>query len=91
MRWWTIDGPIEPGPVVEAYKRDVDRTVLSQSLRRSVEERLEALMGLHRPYLRGAPPGLPFWWEVETLARGLNFTLTTDVGDVDLRRRLEGR
>ena len=29
------------------------------------------------PYLRGAPPGLPFDWSVATLRAGLNFTLTT--------------
>jgi hypothetical protein len=37
-----------------------------------------------RPYLRGAPPGLPFTWEAATIARGLNFTLTTTAGDIDL-------
>ena len=38
----------------------------------------------HRPYLRGAPPGLPFRFDASTVQRGLNFTLTTAVGDVDL-------
>jgi hypothetical protein len=33
-------------PVVEAYKRHVDRSLIRESLRRSVEERLEALMRL---------------------------------------------
>src|SRR5262249_55939583 len=27
----------------------------------------------HRPYLRGAPPGLPFIFDARTLANGLNF------------------
>ena len=36
------------------------------------------------PYLRGAPPGLPFEFDVDTITRGLNFTLTTSAGDVDL-------
>lgn len=36
------------------------------------------------PRLRGAPPGLPFVLDVATLARGLNFTLTTTLGDLDL-------
>src|SRR6202008_2401193 len=36
------------------------------------------------PYLRGAPPGLPFRFDVETLKRGLNFTLTTSDGSIDL-------
>ena len=37
-----------------------------------------------KPYLCGAPPGLPFSWDVQTLAKGLNFTLTTIAGDLDL-------
>lgn len=36
------------------------------------------------PYLRGAPPGLPFDWSVETIEKGLNFTLTTSLGALDL-------
>ena len=42
------------------------------------------------PYLRGAPEGLPFRWDAETLARGLNFTLKTDVGDVDVLGEVTG-
>ncbi len=47
-------------------------------------ERLALALAPLRPYLRGAPPGLPFRWGAETLARGLNFTLTTGGGDLDL-------
>jgi hypothetical protein len=47
-------------------------------------ERLAAALGSLRPYLRGAPPGLPFEWSALTLAAGLNFTLTTTAGDIDL-------
>lgn len=36
------------------------------------------------PYLRGAPPGLPFKWEPETVLRGLNFTLSTPLGPLDV-------
>jgi hypothetical protein len=28
----------------------------------------------HQPYLRGAPPGLPFRWDARTVQAGLNFT-----------------
>ena len=38
----------EPDPVVEAYKKDVDRTLLRENLRRSPEERILALMELQR-------------------------------------------
>ena len=43
-----------------------------------------------RPYLRGAPAGLPFLWDVETLERGLNFTLTTTLGPIDLLGDITG-
>lgn len=49
----------------------------------------EALAG-HSPYLRGAPDGLPFRWDTETIRRGLNFTLTTDLGDLDLLGEITG-
>ena len=42
------------------------------------------------PYLRGAPPGLPFRWDEDTLRRGLNFTLTTSRGDIDLLGEVTG-
>ena len=35
-------------PVVEAYKRDVDRTLIRESLRLSAEERLERLIALQQ-------------------------------------------
>ncbi len=46
----------DPDPVVAAYKRDIDRTLIRESLKRSVEERLEALIELQRlvEELRGA-------------------------------------
>jgi hypothetical protein len=42
------------------------------------------------PYLRGAPPGLPFTLDVPTLRNGLNFTLTTNLGDLDLLGEVVG-
>lgn len=38
--------PFPFDPVVEAYKRDVDRTLLRANLQRSVEERLQNLQAL---------------------------------------------
>jgi len=43
-----------------------------------------------KPYLRGAPPGLPFDWSVATLKAGLNFTLTTTAGAIDLLGEITG-
>jgi len=42
------------------------------------------------PYLRGAPKGLPFDWSVATLQVGLNFTLTTTAGAIDLLGEITG-
>jgi len=150
-------------PVVELYKRGIDRTVLRENLRKSHEERLLALdrtiafiQRLHspgsrpattqfkalvttlrendvsfvivggvaatlhgatrvtydldivydrsfenlqrivaaiaplKPYLRAAPPGLPFRLDEETLSRGLNFALVTAKGGIDLLGELAG-
>ena len=53
-------------------------------------ERLVAALEPHSPYLRGAPPGLPFEWDSARVERGLNFTLTTDLGDIDLLGEITG-
>lgn len=39
---------LEPDPVIDAYKKDVDRTLLRENLKRSVEERLRDLMRLQK-------------------------------------------
>jgi hypothetical protein len=67
------------------YALDVVYARGEDNLRRLVD----ALADLH-PYLRGAPPGLPFRWDAETLRRGLNFTLTTDAGPIDLLGEITG-
>jgi hypothetical protein len=46
--------------------------------------RLAQALGPYRPRLRGVPASLPFRLDKDTLRGGLNFTLTTDVGDIDL-------
>ena len=43
-----------------------------------------------RPYLRGAPPGLPFKFDEPTVKNGLNFTLDTALGDLDLLGEVVG-
>ncbi len=37
-----------PDPVIEAYKRDVDRTLIRENLSLSVEKRFERLVELQR-------------------------------------------
>jgi predicted nucleotidyltransferase len=53
-------------------------------------QRLALALTPYHPYLRGAPPGLPFRWDAATITRGLNFTLTTDIGDLDLLGEIVG-
>jgi hypothetical protein len=38
---------IEPDPVIEAFKKDVDRTLFNRTLRLTVEERLRDLIRMH--------------------------------------------
>lgn len=43
----TRDVSLEPDPVIEAYKKDVDRTLFEGTLKLTVEERLRDLMRMH--------------------------------------------
>src|ERR1700735_3383787 len=49
----------------------------------NLEAVAEAFSSQH-PTLRGAPDDLPFRWDARTLKMGSNFTLSTDLGDIDL-------
>jgi predicted nucleotidyltransferase len=40
--------------------------------------------------LRGAPKGLPFLLDDETLRHGLNFTFDTDIGKIDILGEVQG-
>ena len=53
-------------------------------------KRLVAAIAPSKPYLRDAPPGLPFKWDEATLKAGLNFTLTTENGESDLLGEIPG-
>ena len=60
--------------------------------RRSQENiaRLSNALQEQNPYLRGASPGLPFQWSEATIRMGLNFTLQTNLGDLDLLGEVTG-
>lgn len=53
-------------------------------------ERLADSLKPYHPVLRGAPAGLPFRFDAETISRGLNFTLSTDLGDIDFLGEVSG-
>lgn len=42
------------------------------------------------PRLRGFPEELPFVWDERTLQNGTNFTLETEIGDIDLLGEVSG-
>jgi hypothetical protein len=54
---------------------------------------LKALAGAlapFRPTLRGSPPDLAFTLDARTLQAGLNFTLSSSAGDIDLLGEISG-
>ena len=53
-------------------------------------ERLVSALESFAPYLRDAPPGLPFRWDLRTLRNGLNLILTTSAGAIDLLGEITG-
>lgn len=61
----------------------VDLDVVYNRTAGNVDRLARALEPL-RPYLRGAPPGLPFRFDSDAIHQGLNFTLVTEAGDLDL-------
>lgn len=52
--------------------------------------RLVAALQPLEPYLRGAPQGLPFRLDEATIRAGLNFTLSTKAGPIDLLGDMAG-
>lgn len=61
------------------YDVDVVYSRASENMQRIVET-----LAPLSPYLRDAPPGLPFRLDLRTLRNGLNFTFKTTLGDLDL-------
>jgi hypothetical protein len=53
-------------------------------------EKLAAALAPHHPNLRDLPSALAFVWDASVLRNGMNFTLTTDLGDIDLFGEVTG-
>src|SRR5262245_29450969 len=49
---------------------------------KNMDHLARAIAPLH-PKLRNAPSDLPFRFDAQTIGAGMNFTLTTDLGDLD--------
>jgi len=67
----------------------LDLDVLYNRSKANIERLVRVLLPI-QPYIRGAPPGLPFDWSVETVQKGLNFTLQTSLGALDLFGEIVG-
>ncbi|HLG19555.1 MAG TPA: hypothetical protein VI895_07025 [Bdellovibrionota bacterium] len=67
----------------------VDLDIVYRRTSENIQRLVDSLQP-QAPYLRGAPPGLPFQWDSETIRHGLNFTLTTKLGDIDLLGEIVG-
>ncbi len=52
--------------------------------------RLAEVLSPFKPRLRGAPAGLLFTWDAKTIHNGLNFALTTTLGDIDFFGEVAG-
>ena len=52
--------------------------------------RIVGALSSYHPRLRELPADLPFVWDERTLLSGANFTLTTDLGDIDLLGEVAG-
>ena len=53
-------------------------------------KRIVAALASYHPRLRGLPENLPFVWDERALRSSTNFTLTTDLGDIDLLGEIAG-
>ena len=87
-----IDFIIVGGAAATAYgsaRLTLDLDIVYSRDRSNLERIVTALEPI-QPYLRGAPPGLPFEWSVETVKKGLNFTLITTLGALDLLGEIVG-
>lgn len=69
------------------FTKDLD--VVYGRKKENIQKLADALQP-HQPYLRGAPPGLPFRFDAPTISAGLNFTLVTDLGSIDLLGEVTG-
>ncbi|MFN2480615.1 MAG: nucleotidyltransferase [Pyrinomonadaceae bacterium] len=53
-------------------------------------QRLAEALAPYHPRPRDFPADLPFVWDGQTIKQGTNFTLTTDLGNIDLLGEVSG-
>jgi hypothetical protein len=87
-----VECVIVGGVAATLHGSEIPTTDLDVCYRRNQPnlERLARALQSNNARLRGAPEGLPFILDAETLERGLNFTFATDVGMLDLLGEVRG-
>ena len=73
------------GSVRPTYDLDICYNRTQENL-----ERIVNTLAPLKPRLRDAPEYLPFLWDTRTLQQGLNFTLQTEYGAIDLLGEVAG-
>ena len=76
--------------VTHGYARTTLDLDICYARNRENLERLAAALAPFHCRLRGAPDDLPFTLDARTLRSGLNFTLSTSAGDLDLLGEVTG-
>lgn len=88
-----IEFVIVGGVAISAHGSSLPLTyVLEVAYARSRDnlKRLAAALAPYHPRPRDFPSDLPFVWDEQTIKQGTNFTLTTDLGNIDLLGEITG-
>lgn len=89
---FNVDCVIVGGVAATLHGSEIPTTDLDVCYARdplNLERLVNAVQSVHAR-LRNAPRDIPFILDAETLRRGLNFTLTTDIGSLDLLGEVRG-
>jgi hypothetical protein len=87
VRYVVIGGLAAVTHGVPAYTDDFD--ICYDRRRDNLPPLVRAIAPLH-PMLRTRDGALPFVWDERTVQNGLNFTLITDLGDLDILGEVSG-
>jgi hypothetical protein len=77
----------DPDPVVEAYKKDIDRSLIRENLKLTVEERFRKAMALAKfadELRRAGDRARLTAASLDLLPQGLSSTVIAAIGDADL-------
>jgi hypothetical protein len=87
-----VDFVIVGGLAISAHSTGYITTDLDFCYLRTKEnlKNIVAALAPFKPRFRNYPENLPFIWDERTLQNGTNFTLVTEIGDIDLLGEVAG-